>query len=218
MATESSSNASVSTQTLTGCVKWFNNGLNYGFITVLTEGVHRNTDVFVHQSNIRTARDCFRTLYTGECVQFELAKSNNDKHPVHAVNVHGFNGVQLRCEVPNRGFGGRGGRGGRSGRSGRGGRSREYSGASGRGGFRHGPSQSAVVDSATPAEPTTNDTSITAPTESATVAHQPSVGEDVSERVVATEVVSGESISVPVAKGSWTGRSRSRGRGRKVSA
>lgn len=91
-------------QSFTGCVKWFNNGLNYGFITVLSDGEYRNTDVFVHQSNIRTGRDCFRTLYTGECVQFELSKSDNEKHPFHAINVQGFNGVKLRCEAP-RGIG-----------------------------------------------------------------------------------------------------------------
>jgi len=119
MATE----ATEATTQLTGCVKWFDNGLNYGFITVLTEGEHRNADIFVHQSNIQTKRDCFRTLYTGECVQFSLAKSDNEKHPVHAINVAGYNGTMLHCENPNyrpRGF--RGGRGGsRGGSSGRGG-------------------------------------------------------------------------------------------------
>ena len=86
------------TTMLTGCVKWFNNNLNYGFITVLTEGEHKNVDVFAHQSNIKTKQDCFRTLYTGECIQFELSKSNNDKHPFHAVNISGFNGTMLQCE------------------------------------------------------------------------------------------------------------------------
>ena len=89
------------TNLLTGCVKWFNNNLNYGFITVLTEGENHNMDIFSHQSNIKTKRDCFRTLYTGECVQFELAKSNSDKHPVHAINITGFNGCLLHCENPN---------------------------------------------------------------------------------------------------------------------
>jgi cold shock CspA family protein len=114
---ETVSTSANSTQTLTGCVKWFNNGLNYGFITVLSEGEYRNTDVFVHQSNIQTARDCFRMLYTGECVQFELAKSDNEKHPFHAIKVRGFNNVQLRCETPRgTGFGrGRGRNGGRMG-------------------------------------------------------------------------------------------------------
>jgi len=86
---------------LTGCVKWFDNGLNYGFITVLSEGEHNKTDVFVHQSNIQTKRECFRTLYTGECVQFDFAKSENAKHPYHAVNVSGYNGTMLHCENPN---------------------------------------------------------------------------------------------------------------------
>lgn len=86
---------------LTGCVKWFNNSLNYGFVTVLTEGEFHNMDVFVHQSNIHTNHECFRTLYTGECVQFTLTKSDNDKHPYHAVNVSGYNGTLLHCENPN---------------------------------------------------------------------------------------------------------------------
>lgn len=115
---------------LTGCVKWFDNGLNYGFITVLSAGEHYNADIFVHQSNIQTKRECFRTLYTGECVQFMLAKSDNEKHPFHAVNVNGFNGVMLHCENPNyrpsrpsgagsgRGNGNGNGRGNGSGRGG----------------------------------------------------------------------------------------------------
>jgi len=86
---------------LTGCVKWFNNNLNYGFITVLTEGEYKNKDIFCHQSNIKTKQECFRTLYTGECVQFEITKSNNDKHPYHGVNISGFNGGMLHCENPN---------------------------------------------------------------------------------------------------------------------
>lgn len=111
---------------LTGCVKWFDNGINYGFITVLSEGEHKGVDIFVHQSNIKTREDCYRTLTAGECVVFDLAKSKNEKHPVHAENVAGFNGVMLQCENPSMrstrnttSF--RGGRGGRGGR-GRGGR------------------------------------------------------------------------------------------------
>lgn len=95
MATESAT-----TQQLTGCVKWFDNGKNYGFITVLTEGAHKGEDIFVHQSNIKTSRDCYRTLYTSECVVFDLAKSKSDAHPYHAENVTGFNGALLHCENP----------------------------------------------------------------------------------------------------------------------
>jgi cold shock CspA family protein len=92
--------ASTSTSSYTGCVKWFNNNLNYGFITVLTDGENQNKDIFVHQSNIKTKRDCYRTLYSGECVQFDLTQSQNPAHPVHAINVTGFNGVMLHCENP----------------------------------------------------------------------------------------------------------------------
>lgn len=105
--------------TLTGCVKWFDNSLNYGFITVLSEGEHHNADIFVHQSNIKTKRDCFRTLYTGECVQFELAKSDNEKHPFHAVGVSGFNNSPLHCENPSFRGNGRGRGGSNRGRGGR---------------------------------------------------------------------------------------------------
>ena len=119
---------------LTGCVKWFDNGLNYGFITVLTEGEHKNVDIFVHQSNIRTTRDCFRTLYTGECVAFELTQSNNEKHPYHAINVSGYNGTLLHCENPN--YRPRGGNRGRGRGQFRGGR-----GQVSRGQFREGRGQ-----------------------------------------------------------------------------
>lgn len=106
MATSSTTTTTTTTttdskNTLTGCVKWFNNSYNYGFITVLTEGESKGTDIFVHQSNIKTKRDCFRTLYTGECVQFELTKSENKTHPVHAVNVTAFNDGMLHCENPS---------------------------------------------------------------------------------------------------------------------
>lgn len=149
MDTTESSSSSTSTPTtspnklLTGCVKWFNNSLNYGFITVLTEGEYLNMDIFSHQSNIKTKRECFRTLYTGECVQFELAKSNNDKHPMHAINISGFNGCLLHCENPsyriNSSNGSNRGGASRDGTS-RDGAPRE-GGSRGRGGFRGGSSR-----------------------------------------------------------------------------
>jgi len=105
-----------SAEVLTGCVKWFNHNLNYGFITVLTDGEYNKADIFVHQSNIKTKNDCYRTLTAGECVQFEIAKSDNTAHPINAVNVSGFNGGLLNCETARpRNFNGDGsrGRGGR---------------------------------------------------------------------------------------------------------
>ena len=189
MATEIASTSST-TQTLTGCVKWFNNGLNYGFITVLSEGVNRNSDIFVHQSNIRTARECFRTLYTGECVQFELANSENDKHPVHAVNVRGFNDVQLRCEVPRGNGFGHIGSNGSNGGNGR-----------GRGNYRgNGRSSNYRGGNTSNNQQQTEDVS---------------GGAMAYEHVVST---TDNNASVSVAKGRGMGRGMGRGRGRGVSA
>jgi len=206
MATETTTTSSAaatttaSAQTLTGCVKWFNNGLNYGFITVLTDGEYRNTDVFVHQSNIRTARDCFRTLYTGECVQFELAKSDNEKHPVHAVNVHGFNGVQLRCEVP-RGGGFRGGRG-------------RGAGARGRGGPRRNGGNRQQTENATQEA---GNTTAGSASDGAEAAVSGTETKTVSTPQASAEVVdSAASASAPTPASGAKGRGR--GRGRKVSA
>lgn len=176
-------------KTLTGCVKWFNNGLNYGFITVLTEGEHRNTDVFVHQSNIKTSRDCFRTLYTGECVQFELTKSDNEKHPIHAVAVQGFNGVQLRCEVPRNRPGTFRGRGNGRGRGG-------FRGTSG---FRSTSRPEGDATGTQAAEPTTAPAAETAQS-------------TVNDEAVKVQDAPVAESAAPVAKG------RGRGRGRKVAA
>lgn len=89
----------MASELLTGCVKWFNHNLNYGFITVLTDGEYNKCDIFVHQSNIKTKNECYRTLSPGECVQFQIAKSDNTSHPINAVNVSGFNGGMLNCET-----------------------------------------------------------------------------------------------------------------------
>jgi cold shock CspA family protein len=211
MATASATSTS---QTLTGCVKWFNNGLNYGFITVLSDGEYRNTDVFVHQSNIRTARDCFRTLNTGECVQFELAKSDNEKHPFHAINVQGFNGVQLRCEVPRgRGFGrGRGrGRGNGSGN----GRGRSYQNGNGRSGSGSG-SGNGSGSNQQQSENSTVATQENVTTESTPQTSVVSTSESVVSGAESTVSAPLDNASTPasIAKGKGNGK----GRGRKVSA
>ena len=130
---------------LTGCVKWFNNSLSYGFITVITEGKYNNNDIFVHQSNLQTKKECFRTLFTGECVQFVLTNSTNDKHPLHAVNVSGYNGLPLHCEASSKPYNGSrdgsrdgSGDGGRDVDDDRNNRHSDDSRGRGRGGFRGG--------------------------------------------------------------------------------
>ena len=83
-----------------GCVKWFNSRHKYGFITVLSEGEHKNVDLFVHQSNIITKEPCYRFLVAGENVKFEIKKTDNEKHAIQTVNVSGLNNVALKCETP----------------------------------------------------------------------------------------------------------------------
>ena len=110
----------------TGCVKWFDNALNYGFITVISSGEQQGKDIFVHQSGVQTRnRDTYRSLNCGECVQFNITHTNNEKHPEHATEVTGFGENRLQCENPflrsrpRRGPPGTGGPGGPGGPGGR---------------------------------------------------------------------------------------------------
>ena len=85
--------------TKVGCVKWFNNKAGYGFITQ-TDG-DESKDIFVHQSGVQTKnRETYRSLNCGECVQFNISSTNNDKHPEHATEVTGFGENRLQCENP----------------------------------------------------------------------------------------------------------------------
>lgn len=62
----------------TGIVKWFNNAKGFGFIV----GEHTQEDIFAHYSAIEM--DGFRTLKTGQTVEYELEKGNKG---FHAVNI-----------------------------------------------------------------------------------------------------------------------------------
>lgn len=78
-----------------GQVKWFDNKLGYGFVTVLTNA-HKGTDIFVHQTNINPLETEFRTLMKGEYVSLNV--SEDDK--VQALNITGVLGGSLRCDEP----------------------------------------------------------------------------------------------------------------------
>ncbi len=100
MSQESATQSAPATERFNGSVKWFNNNLNYGFVTVITEGEHLNRDVFVHQSNIRS--NGYRTLQTGEYVSFVLSPNDDEAHPLHATDVTGISGGKLLCDYPRR--------------------------------------------------------------------------------------------------------------------
>lgn len=89
---------------LTGRVKWFNNKTGFGFITALegSEGVRKDTDVFVHHSTIKVAQEQYRYLVQGEYVEFvisKIVKSGDSKHEFQADDVSGVKGGKLICET-----------------------------------------------------------------------------------------------------------------------
>jgi len=96
-----SSNKDVTTpasEHLLGRVKWFNNKSGYGFITV-TDGNRSGTDVFVHHSAINVGNQQYKYLVQGEYIEFDLIKSDSEKHEWIASKVSGIKGGKLMCET-----------------------------------------------------------------------------------------------------------------------
>lgn len=92
----------IETDVMIGQVKWFNNKLNYGFITILSENEHKDKDIFVHQTNILPEVSNYRTLTTGEYVSFFLAKTKETtNHQYHAIEIKGIQRGKLLCDFYN---------------------------------------------------------------------------------------------------------------------
>mgnify|MGYP000011421569 CR=1 FL=1 len=88
----------MSSDRLTGSVKWFNNKAGYGFISI-TDGSQAGTDVFVHHSAIGVSSEQYKYLVQGEYISFTLSPTQNDSHKFQATNVLGINGGKLMCET-----------------------------------------------------------------------------------------------------------------------
>ena len=88
-------------KSLLGCVKWFNNKVGYGFITILDGKKHK--DVFVHHTALHAPVEQYKYLVQGEYVSFELVKSKDkdSPHEFCAGKVTGVNGGKLLCETRN---------------------------------------------------------------------------------------------------------------------
>lgn len=78
-----------------GQVKWFNDRLGFGFITI-NDGENRGKDIFVHHSGIKPANSNYKTLRKGEYVNFNVIKGLNG---LQAVDVTGINGGPLMCDI-----------------------------------------------------------------------------------------------------------------------
>lgn len=89
---------SAASEHLLGRVKWFNNKAGYGFITV-TDGKRSGTDVFVHHSAVNVENQQYKYLVQGEYVEFDLIKTDSEKHEWQASKVSGIKNGKLMCET-----------------------------------------------------------------------------------------------------------------------
>ena len=92
---------------LTGMVKWFNNKAGFGFITVCGDGEFGGKDIFTHYSSIRVNNAQYKYLVQGEYVDFNMIKSENDKHEYQAVDISGVTGGAIMCETRKMALGSR---------------------------------------------------------------------------------------------------------------
>jgi CspA family cold shock protein len=81
--------------TLTGNVKWFNQKIGYGFLTVQSEGDLKGKDIFCHHTGICPVNSKFRTLIKGEYINFDVEEGKNG---IQAVNITGIGGGALMCD------------------------------------------------------------------------------------------------------------------------
>lgn len=88
----------VASEHLTGRVKWFNNKAGYGFITV-TDGSRSGSDIFVHHSAINVENQQYKYLVQGEYLEFDLIRTDSEKHEWQASKVSGIRGGKLMCET-----------------------------------------------------------------------------------------------------------------------
>ncbi len=75
-----------------GHIKWFDAKKGYGFVTDCVS----KEDVFVHHSSITVKTDCWKTLYPGEYVSYNMDENSTKSQ---AANVTGVLDGPLLCET-----------------------------------------------------------------------------------------------------------------------
>jgi cold shock CspA family protein len=75
-----------------GRVKWFNAKAGYGFATNLED----NSDVFVHHTGLKVAKEQFRYLVEGEYVEMEVIDKEGKRT---GTSLTGIKGGKLMCET-----------------------------------------------------------------------------------------------------------------------
>lgn len=93
----------MSSERLTGRVKWFNNKSGYGFISTCDD---ESKDIFAHYSAIRgyseeKSEHKYKYLVQGEYVEFSLAETDDEKHQHKAGDICGIRDGPLMCDTRN---------------------------------------------------------------------------------------------------------------------
>ena len=83
----------MTTDIRTACVKWFNPKSGYGFIT----DSDSKDDIFVHHSELQAGENVYRSLTTGEYIEYQLSVDQHGKSTATAVK--GIKGGILLCET-----------------------------------------------------------------------------------------------------------------------
>jgi len=99
MSSSSEAVPNVTSNTITGRVKWFNNKTGYGFITGLSKNDYNGSDIFVHHSSIQVENEQYKYLVQGEYVEFQVIQCSDSEHEYQASNVTGILGGKCMCET-----------------------------------------------------------------------------------------------------------------------
>ena len=88
----------MSSERITGRVKWFNNKSGFGFISVC-DGTHKDKDIFAHFTALRGDSTQYKYLVQGEYVEFIISKSESEQHEYISTDISGVKGGLMMCDT-----------------------------------------------------------------------------------------------------------------------